>query len=79
MSKLNKSEILGNKLLKAEYYLELAKTLVNQVIDADENGDGVSAGAFNNSIERTLELIDDLAYEIIMPIEMEEEEITLQN
>ena len=71
---MTKSEILGNKLRKAEYYLELAKNLVNQVIDSDENGDGISAGLFNNSIDRTLELVDDLGYEIIIPLEMEEEE-----
>ena len=69
---MRKSQILSDKLHRAEYYLELAKNLVNQVIDSDENGDGISAGLFNNSIERTLELIDDLGYEIIMPLEMEE-------
>jgi hypothetical protein len=69
---MTKSKILSDKLHRAEYYLELAKKLVNQVIDSDENGDGISAGLFNNSIERTLELIDDLGYEIIMPLEMEE-------
>ena len=71
---MRKSELLSNKLHKAEYYLEIAKRLVNEVIDLDESGDGISAGLFNNSIERTLELIDDLGYEIIMPIEMEEED-----
>ena len=71
---MRKSELLSNKLHKAEYYLEIAKRLVNEVIDLDESGDGISAGLFNNSIERTLELIDDLGYEIIMPIEMAEDE-----
>ena len=40
---MTKSQILGNKLNKAEYYIELARNLVNSVIDADENGDGISA------------------------------------
>jgi hypothetical protein len=71
---MTKSKLLSDKLHRAEYYLELAKKLVNQVIDSDENGDGVSAGLFNNSIDKTLELIDDLGYEIIMPIEMAEDE-----
>lgn len=76
---MTKSKILSDKLHRAEYYLELAKKLVNEVIDADENGDGSSAGLFNNSINRTSELIDDLGYEIIMPIEMAEDEKTLQD
>jgi hypothetical protein len=71
---MTKSEKLSSKLRQAEVYLELAKKLVNQVIDLDENGNGISAGLFNNNIDKTLELIDDLGYEIIMPIEMEEEQ-----
>ena len=71
---MNKSQILGNKLNKAEYYIELARNLVNSVIDADENGDGISAGAFNKTADDLLDLIGDLGYEIIMPMEMAEEE-----
>lgn len=69
---MRKSEILGNKLNKAEYYLEIVKSLVNQVIDSDENGDGISAGLFNKTVDDLSDLISDLGYEIIMPLEMEE-------
>lgn len=69
---MTKAELLTNKLNKAEYYIEMARRLVNQVIDLDENGDGVSAGAFNKTADDLIDLIGDLGYEIIMPLEMEE-------
>ena len=69
---MNKSEILSRKLRQAEVYLEKARNLVNEVIDADENGDGVSAPIFDKAIDTAVDLIDDLAYEICMPLEMEE-------
>ena len=71
---MTKSELLGNKLNRAEYLIEQARNLVNQVIDADENGDGISAGAFNKTADDLLDLIGDLGYEILMPMEMEETE-----
>ena len=69
---LPKSEILSRKLRKAEIYLEMARNLVNEVVLADENGDGVSAPIFDKTIDSAVDLIDDLAYEICMPLEMEE-------
>ena len=71
---MTKSELLSNKLNKAEYYIELARTLINQVVDADENGDGQSAGLLDKKLDEVIDLIGDLGYEIIMPMEMEEME-----
>lgn len=71
---MSKSVILSDKLNKAEYYIELARKLINQVVDADENGDGISAGLLDKKLDEVVDLIDDLGYEIIMPLEMEETE-----
>lgn len=70
---MTKAEFLSNKLNKAEYYIEMARRLVNSVVDADENGDGISAGKFDKTCDDLIDLIEDLGYEIIMPLEMEEE------
>lgn len=69
---LTKSEILSKKLRKAEIYLEMARNLVNEVVLADEFGDGISAPIFDKTIDTAVDLIDDLAYEICMPLEMME-------
>ena len=71
---MSKAVVLSDKLNKAEYYIELARKLINQVVDADENGDGISAGLLDKKLDEVVELIDDLGYEIIMPLEMEETE-----
>lgn len=71
---MTKSEFLSNKLNKAEYYIEMARRLVEQVINEDENGDGISAGVFHKTCDDLVDLIGDLGYEIIMPMEMEEQE-----
>lgn len=69
---MNKSELLSRKLRKAEVYLEMARNIVNEVVKADEFGDGISAPLFDKSIDSAVDLIDDLAYEICMPLEMME-------
>ena len=71
---MRKSEILSKKLRKAEVYLEMARNLVNEVVLADEYGDGVSAPLFSENLDKCVDLIDELAYEICMPLEMEEDE-----
>lgn len=72
---LTKSELLSKKLRKAEIYLEMARNLVNEVVKADEFGDGISAPLFDKSIDVSVDLINDLAYEICMPLEMMEDEL----
>jgi hypothetical protein len=69
---MNKSEALSRKLRQAEVYLEMARNLVNEVVKADEFGDGISAPLFDKAIDNSVDLIDDLAYEICMPLEMME-------
>lgn len=76
---MRKSDILGNKLRQAEVYLEMARNLVNEVVLADEFGDGVSAPIFDETLNKCVDLIDELAFEICMPLEMEEDEKTLQD
>ena len=71
---MTNSEILSRKLNRAGVLIEQARQLVQFVIDADEAGDGVSAGKFDKTCDDLLDLIDDLGYEIIMPMEMAEEE-----
>ena len=75
---MRKSELLSKKLRQAEVYLEMARNLVNEVVLADEFGDGVSAPIFDKTVNSAVDLIDELAYEICMPLEMEEDEKTLQ-
>lgn len=76
---MRKSELLSKKLRQAEVYLEMARNLVNEVVLADEFGDGVSAPLFAESLDKCVDLVDELAYEICMPLEMEEDEKTLQD
>lgn len=76
---MRKSEILSKKLRQAEVYLEMARNLVNEVVLADEFGDGVSAPIFDQTVNSAVDLIDELAYEICMPLEMMEDEKTLQD
>ena len=71
---MNKSQLLSNKLNLAESYIEKARRLINQVVEADENGDGISAPILDKTLDDVIDLIGDLGYEIIMPLEMEEEE-----
>jgi hypothetical protein len=76
---MRKSELLSKKLRQAEVYLEMARNLVNEVVKADEFGDGVSAPLFDQNLDKCVDLIDELAYEICMPLEMMEDEKTLQD
>jgi hypothetical protein len=71
---MKKSAELSSKLSQAEALIERAKSLVEQVLvqDTDRNGD--SGLLFMDAADSALDLINDLGYEIIMPIEMEEEE-----
>lgn len=71
---MRKSQVLSNKLNLAESYIERARRLINQVVEADENGEGNSAFSLDNKLDEVIDLIGDLGYEIIMPLEMEEEE-----
>ena len=69
-----KSEILMNRLNRAEVLIEQARRLVESVIDEDESGDGCSAGKFMKTCDDLVDLVNDLGYEIVMPLEMEEQE-----
>jgi hypothetical protein len=69
-----KSEILMNRLNRAEVLIEEARRLVESVIDEDENGDGFSAGKFMKTCDDLVDLVNELGYEIVMPLEMEEQE-----
>lgn len=71
---MKKSIIMSDKLNRAEYHIEMARKLINQVVEADENGDGTSAPILDKKLDDVIDLIGDLGYEIIMPMEMEEEE-----
>ncbi len=69
---MKKSEILGNKIRRAELLLLQAQTLINEVLDADENGDGESGGVLMMKTEECMDLLSQLDYEICMPLQMEE-------
>ncbi len=71
---MQKSEILMNRLNRAEVLIEQARRLVESVIDADESGDGCSAGKFMKTCDDLVDLIGDLGFEICMPMQAEEME-----
>ena len=70
---MRKSEVVMQKLNKAEVLLMRAASLVEQVLQMDENGDGASGGKFMNQVEEMVDLLNDLGYEVAMPMECEEE------
>lgn len=71
---MTKSETLMSQLNQAESLIQRATQLVQKVVDADQVGDGDSAGAFFATAEELLGLIDSLGYEIVMPLQVEEDE-----
>lgn len=75
---MTKSEILGRKLNKAIDLIESAKLLVEEVAAADENGDGESVGLFMSQADDLVDLVSEVGYEILMPMQMEEEEVARQ-
>lgn len=70
---MRKSEVVMDKLNRAQMLLERVATLVDQVIEMDESGDGTSAGAFMTTFDKMVDLIENLSYEIAMPLQMEED------
>ena len=71
---MNLSEKLTVKLNKAEVLIEQARTLVLQVIAEDEIGDGRLGSEIDPKFDEMIDFISDVGYEVIMPIQMEEEE-----
>lgn len=73
-NEMNLSEKLTMKLNKAEVLIEQARSLVLQVIDEDEIGDGASGGSVDLKFDEMVDFISDIGYEVIMPIQFQEEE-----
>lgn len=71
---MTKSEILMAKLAKAAELVERAKRCVEFVLQNDEAGDGESGGKFMTLADKLIDLTDDLGYEIVMPMQVEEDE-----
>ena len=71
---MRKSDIVMNKLNQAESLLQRVVSLVDQVIQMDESGDGISGGKFMATADELLDLIQELGYEIAMPMQVEEDE-----
>lgn len=71
---MTKSEILSRKYDRALLMIEAAKQLVEEIADADEYGEGGSVGSFMKLADDLIETLDDVAYEIIAPMQMAEEE-----
>jgi hypothetical protein len=69
-----KSELVMNKLNQAETLLQRVVSLVEQVAQLDENGDGCSVGKFMTAADEMANLLDELGYEIAMPMQVEEDE-----
>lgn len=71
---MRKSDKLTEKLNRAEQLIEQARTLVLQVIDADETGDGCTGGQVNPKFDDLVDFLGEVGYEVIMPMQMEEED-----
>lgn len=70
---MRKSEVVSQKLNQAEQLIERAIRLVNEVSLMDESGDGNSVGDFMTVANAAIEEINEIAYEIAMPLQMEED------
>lgn len=71
---MNLSEKLTIKLNKAESLVEQARNLVLQVFNEDEIGEGFSAPLVDSKFDDIIDFIGDVGYEVIMPIQFQEEE-----
>lgn len=69
-----KSERLNVKLNKAEILIEQARALVLQVLDEDENGEGCTGCRVDKVFDDLVDFIGDVGYEVLMPMQLEEEE-----
>lgn len=69
---MKQSDYLAQKLQRAELLIQAAQQMVQEVLDADERGDGFSGGAFMMKTEECIDLINQLGYEVVMPLQMEE-------
>lgn len=70
---MRKSELIQVKLTQAEQAIERAIRLVNEVSLMDETGDGNSVGDFMTVANAAIEEINEIGYEICMPLQMEED------
>lgn len=70
---MRKSEVVMQKLNQAEVHLMRAVSLVEQVLQMDEDGNGSSGGEFMAQADGLVDLLNELGYEIAMPMQTEEE------
>jgi hypothetical protein len=71
---MRKSELVMNRLNRAETLICQAISEVEKVLQMDESGDGESGGKFMMGAESLIDLINELGYEIAMPMQVEEED-----
>lgn len=71
---MRKSELLSQKLNKAEQLIERAKRCVEYVLANDVNGDGCSGGRFMTLADELIDCTNEIGYEVVMPLEMQEDD-----
>ena len=71
---MKRSEIMEKKLNRAEVMIEEARELVLEVMKCDEDCFVKSQNLINEEFDKLVDLVGEVSYEVIMPLEMQEYE-----
>lgn len=69
---MKRSEIMEKKLNDAEVMLEKARDLVLEVMKCDDDCYRNSANLINEQFDQLSDLVGEVSYEVIMPMELQE-------
>lgn len=71
---MKRSEIMEKKLNRAEVLIEEARELVLEVMKCDEDCFAKSQNLINEEFDKLADLVGEVGYEVVMPMEMQENE-----
>jgi hypothetical protein len=71
---MKKSDLLLQKIQKAQYLLEQVDSLQQEIFSAVETEGSTQCFEIHMAIEDLISSLDDVAYEVVSPIQMEEEQ-----
>ena len=74
---MKRSEIMEKKLNRAEVLIEEARELVLEVMKCDEDCFAKSQNLINEEFDKLADLVGEVSYEVIMPMEIQESEAEL--
>lgn len=70
---MKKSELLLQKIQKAQYLLEQVDSIQQEIFSATETAGSTQCFETHMAIQDLISTFDDIAYEVVSPIQMDEE------